>query len=285
MQNFKTLSLFLLIASALLVQPLCSWAGDTEMELQVDKGDIVWSQSDITGKQIYYSTYSNVNSSWSTPVKVSSDTYRNGYPVVDAGKDGSRWLVWVAGSGNSYMLRYSIETEGSWSNAATIPSPLQVNLAPSVVVDSSGVAWVAWSGNNGGQDEIYSSSYQDDAWTTPVQVNATNQVPDILPEITINANGNPQVTWQGFRNGDYMHLRSTWDGKAWSTESQVESTATQSSSTPTSSATASSQKTASQASRSARMSTSINGSISNMPRFIKRPEKAYLRVYKSVVVK
>ncbi len=292
MKNFRLSSLWLLVVFALLLQPANSWADNADTVVKVDKGDIVWSKSDaVAGKQIYFSSYKKSSDSWSAPVRVTNDAYRNGHPVIDAGTDNSKWLVWVAGADNSYMIRYSVEKNGSWSSAKTIPSPLRVNLAPSVVVDKSGVPWVAWSGNNGGQDEIYCSSYQDEAWTTPVQVNSTNQVPDILPEITLDAKGEPQVTWQGYRDGAYVQLQSTWDGEQWSAEKKVETSSSQSTSSAssttsassTASSTASSQKTVK--SISPKNATQTNGSISNMPRFIDRPDKAFLRVYKSSVVK
>ena len=298
MKIFRMLSLPLLLVSLLLAHPFAVKAADTDTVVKVEKGDIVWSQSDTSGTQIYFSTYQAGSDSWTEPVKVTDDANKNGHPVIDEDSSGKRWLVWVAGTAGSSMIRYAVDSDGSWSAAQTVPSSLQFNVSPSVVVDNSGNPWVAWSGNSGGQDEIYCSSYQDGSWTTPVQVNSTNEVPDILPEITLDGKGEPQITWQGYRDGDYVQLQSTWDGKKWSDETQVSSTTASTTSTSTSSSTAtttteSSTSTDSSASASAasvgkavasKAGDEISGSISNIPSFVPRPEKAFLRVYKSSVV-
>jgi hypothetical protein len=228
--------------------------------VRVDQGDIVWSQSDGSRNQIYFTTFSSEKNAWNAPVKVTDDEYRNGYPTIDAGADGSKLLAWVAGSGADYKIHYSVGTEGAWSKSAVIPSSLKVNLAPSAMIDSSGQKWVAWSGNNGGQDEIYYSRYNGSSWTAPALVNTPNEVPDVLPEISLNGNNIPQVTWIGHRHGVYVKLLSTWDGKGWSSETKIQD---------------SSQTT----------ETAKNAAISNMPAFIEEPDKAFVRVYRFSAVK
>lgn len=250
----------LLFLSGLLFQPHWTWADSAETLVKVERGDVVWSREDATSQQIYFSSCRSAESGWSSPVKVTNDSYRNGHPVIDTGLNEKSWLIWTAGSGTDYMIRYSVGKDDIWSEPAAIPSQLTVNLAPSVVVDTSAVTWVAWSANDGGQDEIYFSKYSGNTWTTPMRVNSGNEVPDILPEIALNAEGTPLVTWQGFRNGSYVQLQSTWDGEAWSDEVEIQTT---------------SQEIAAEA----------NGSIVNMPSFIEHPEEAFLRVYKSSIVK
>jgi hypothetical protein len=239
-------------------QPVFLRAGDSVVN--VDQGDIVWSQTDGARNQIYFTTFLSEKNIWSTPVKVTDDEYRNGHPTIDAGTDGSKLLAWVAGSGANYKIHYSIGTEGAWSKSAVIPSSLKVNLAPSVMIDGSGVKWIAWSGNDGGQDEIYYSRFIGNNWTAPALVNAPNEVPDILPEIALNDNNIPQVTWVGHRKGVYVKLMSTWGGESWSAESEGQ---------------ASSQE----------KNTHENASIGNMPAFIDQPDKAFVRIYKFSPVK
>jgi hypothetical protein len=231
-----------------------------ESAVKVDQGDIVWSQADGSRNQIYFTTFLSKKNAWSTPVKVTDDEYRNGYPTIDAGADGSKLLAWVAGSGSNYTIHYSVATEGTWSKSAVIPSSLKVNLAPSVMIDTSGQKWVVWSGNDGGQDEIYYSRSTGSSWTAPALVNTPNEVPDVLPEISLNRNNIPQVIWTGHRNGAYVKLLSTWNGTSWSPETEVEDS--------------------SQAAETAK-----NASITNMPAFIEQPDKAFVRVYKFSAVK
>ncbi len=241
-----------------------AWTADTGTTVKVNKGDVVWSQMAGTNQQIFFSTFMSAQDTWSTPVQVTKDDYRNGHPALDAGTNGKKWLVWVAGKDTDSSIHYSVEANGAWAETAVVPSPLKVNVSPSVMVDGSGNTWVAWSGNDGGQDEIYCSRYIGQKWTTPVRVNTENDVPDILPEITMNSDNNPQITWYGYRNGSYVKLQSTFTGAAWSNEEVVE-----------------------EASQNAMQQTGnqTGASIENMPSFIQRPDKAFVRVYKSSPVK
>jgi hypothetical protein len=260
MIKYRYSFLFFFFLCGLVLQPHWIRADSAETAVQIEKGDVVWSQKDATNLQIYFSACENVEGGWSSPVKITNDSYINGHPVIDAGLDGKRWLVWTADTGSDYIVRYAVGKDNTWSEPAAIPAQLHENLAPSVAVDSSGVTWVVWSANDGGQDEIYFSQYSGNTWTTPMLVNRGNDVPDILPILSLDEQGKPQVTWEGFRDGSYVKLRSSWNGEAWSDEAEVQAT---------------SQETAGESERS----------IANMPSFIEYPEEAYVRVYKSSIVK
>lgn len=252
--------LLFIVFCGLLLQPFWTCAESAETAINIEKGDVVFSQQDGSNLQIYFSSCENVEGGWSSPVKITNDSYINGHPVIDAGSDGKRWLVWTADTGSDYIVRYAFGKDNAWSEPASIPAQLNENLAPSVVVDRSGRTWVAWSANDGGLDEIYFSKYSENTWTTPMRVNRGNEVPDILPVLTLDEKGNPQVTWEGYRNGSYVKLRSIWDGEGWSDEVEVQAT---------------SQETAAEK----------ESSIANMPSFLEHPEEAYVRVYKSSIAK
>ncbi len=263
---------YLVLSFFLFFKPDCLYANDLGTVVKVDQGDIVWSQSNgspsLHEGQIYFSTFLKQKDKWSAPVKVTNDQFRNGHPSIDAGADGKKWLVWVAGIQSEYKIHYSIGTNNSWSKPGVIPSSLSVNLSPSVLVDGTGTTWAVWSGNNGGQDEIYYSRYLGNAWTTPMRINAENNVPDIFPAISLNQNKVPQVTWYGYRNGAYEKLQSTWEGNAWSKEVVIQG----------------SSQELSQGSPQSK-GTQVNATIANMPSFIAQPERAFIRVYKSSIVK
>lgn len=242
-------------------------AADTNtMSVNVTKGDMVWGQLKGTHKQIYFSTVQPGTTTWTTPVAITNDSYRNGQPVIDTGANGKRWVLWAAGSGSKAEIHYSMEANGNWSKTAAIPSGLKINVTPSVLVDASGKAWAAWSGNNGGQDEIYYSRFIDNAWTTPQMVNTPNNVPDILPVLSLNQNKEVQVAWYGYRDGGYVKLQSTWEGNSWSTEVVIQGN---------------SQGISQQLTQGTQQTNGVqtNADVANMPSFIKQPEKAFVRVY------
>lgn len=269
-RGMKILSCVVLVMIGLIAYPVGIPADEIpgETVVKVDKGDVVWSGGEADSQQIYFSTYRSGKGAWSDPVQITDDTLRNGHPVVDAGKDGKRVLVWTTATGNDFVIRYALGENGTWSEPAAIPSQLQENLAPSVIIDREGVIWVVWSANVGGQDEIYYACYAEEKWSLPMRVNGGNDVPDILPVIALNDQGIPQVTWKGYRDDGYVQLQSTWTGETWSEEVAIQDqTATGETDTETAE------------------TTETNAAIANMPSFIDNPEQAYLRVYKSSIVK
>jgi hypothetical protein len=256
----KLLAVVFLVVFTQFLRPDCIQAYDAGTAIKIDKGDIVWSESAGAQNQIFFSSFSTEKNTWTAPLKVTDDEFRNGHPAIDAGSDGKKCLVWVAGSDTNYMIHYSVQANNTWSKPATIASTMKVNLSPSVMIDNSGQSWVVWAGNDGGQDEIYYSRFVGGKWTAPIRVNAENDVPDILPEISLSEDKIPKVTWFGYRNGAYVKLQSTWDGKTWTPETSVQQ---------------SSEETRAQQS----------ATITNMPAFIKQPDRAYVRIYQSSAVK
>jgi hypothetical protein len=254
------LAVFSLVVLSQFLQPGLLHAYDTGTAIKIEKGDVAWSESVGAHNQIFFSSLSTEKNMWTAPVKITDDEFRNGHPAVDAGSDGKKCLVWVAGSDTEYMIHYSVQANNTWSKPAAVASTMKVNLSPSVMIDNSGQSWVVWAGNDGGQDEIYYSKLVGDKWTAPVRLNAQNEVPDILPEISLDENKIPQATWFGFRNGAYVKLHSTWDGKSWTQETEVQQSTAES-------------------------NVQESASISNMPAFIQEPDKAFVRIYQSSTVK
>lgn len=179
--------------------------------------EAVWSQTDALGHAAIYYADRKQNAPWSEPVRITDDQFDNLHPVIADGPDGRKWVVWSAVNQPDFFIHYSILTNGVWSAPRDVPSGLSSNTAPFVAVDDSNVAWVVWSGNDGvSNDEIYFSRCRAGKWDKPVRLNPKNEVPDILPQITITDGKPPVVSWLGFRDGGYHRLQSSRRGKSWS---------------------------------------------------------------------
>jgi hypothetical protein len=113
-------------------------------------------------------------------------------------------------------LRYAISTEDGWERSEDLASELKKNLAPSVVIDSKDRVWVVWSANDGGFDDILTVYYQNGSWSEPVRVNAANDIPDVLPTVELDPEGNPVINWQMLADGKYITVTSRWTGSEWS---------------------------------------------------------------------
>jgi len=202
--------LVVVLCLALFGLPSAGQGADVEAE-------VVWAASD----GLRYELFDAVRKAgkWSGPVKITDDNADNLHPCIDAGPDGRKWLVWTAVEQGGYEIRYAYTRDGEWTEPKTLPSPLPSNIAPGLIVDEHGVPWVVWAGNDGRHnDDIYFSRFVHGKWRQPALVNRPNDVPDILPMIEKNETGNVQVTWQGYRDGQYVQLVSTWNGRTWGPE-------------------------------------------------------------------
>jgi len=193
----------------------CSAAPD-----QTDtKMDVIWAESDGLRYEIFTSSYRA--GTWGEPVMITDDNAANLHPSMDVGADGNKWAVWSAIDGSVFEIRYSVFENDEWQETKTLPADLSSNIKPSIIIDNNNIPWVVWSGNNGDNDDIYYSRYVDGEWTEEKRVHDINSVPDILPFLDTDGEGNPVVSWDSFIEGSYQKQQSTWDGENWSSPSTI----------------------------------------------------------------
>lgn len=178
-----------------------------------EKVDLAWPESDGARSEIFYNAYRDGH--WLGKTQLTNDQYNNMHPKMAITVDDTVFLVWTALNGMENKLFYSIKTDGTWSYPKEIETGLKSSIAPSTTVDKKGTVWIAWAGYNGVADDVYVSFYKGTGWSKPQQVNPSNQVPDILPEISLLANGALAVTWQGYDGERYQHYQSIFQNKIW----------------------------------------------------------------------
>jgi hypothetical protein len=188
---------------------------------QAAQQELVWSQSDGLRREIYHSTCKD--GTWEDPVKITDDDANNLHPAFVITPDSRRWIFWSAVNADGISISYAVGKDGKWSEPVKMEmEDLSSAIAPSALADKKGAVWLVWAGNDGeGQDEIYWSRYEGTAWQKPKMINAANQVPDIKPEIALNKQGQIEVRWQGFRDGNYKKLLSAYTAGTWSPEQEV----------------------------------------------------------------
>jgi hypothetical protein len=181
--------------------------------------DLAWSQSDGLRHEIFSSTQKD--GEWTTPVKVTDNNANNLHPVLEIGADGTKWLFWSAVRPNGISVQYAVMQNNEWSEPQTLPIEQHSSITPAALADTNGGVWLVWAGNDGGNDDIYFSRFQKEKWTDPKIVHASNEVPDIKPEIAYNEEGKIEVSWIGFRSKAYKKLASVYtDNTGWSAEQE-----------------------------------------------------------------
>ena len=186
----------------------------TMLPLPGRDADLVWIESDGIRHEVFFTTLHD--GKWSPPFQVTDDLFDNLHPVIDRDKEGKRWLFWTASDDGRLSLHYATFSDSEWSEIQDVPVELNSSIAPSVVVDGKGVLWLVWAGNTGGVDDIYWATLQKGKWSKARTLNQKDEVPDILPKISLTGNGTVHVVWKKFIDGSYQDIQSSWDGKKWS---------------------------------------------------------------------
>lgn len=188
-----------------------------------DKGpavnrDMVWSAYDGLRREIYFSTQEK-GGAWTEPLQLTDSNADNLLPCIVSTPDGRKHVVWTAMDDAHLDILYMAFDGTVWTEPQYIPGLPEQSTMPFVAADDDGVLWLVFVGNDGsGYDDVYCSHLRAGAWSEPMRVHAANDVPDVNPFIEIGRDKVVQVTWEGFRNGDYVLLSSQWQGDGWSAE-------------------------------------------------------------------
>ena len=172
--------------------------------------EFVWSEDSLNGSKILLSEYEN--GQWQPAENVVEDSNWNILPTLGSSSKNQKLAVWTMLEGDKSSLKYSIKKAGKWTAPRLLTDVLQTNLAPVVVFDNRDVCWVFWSANNGDDDDdIYMSRFSKGNWSAPEQVNAPNDVPDILPEAGLDEAGNVWVSWQSLSDEGYVDVTRSFE--------------------------------------------------------------------------
>lgn len=129
------------------------------------------------------------------------------------------WITWISYiDGENHLLVKDLNRQSTWLvNGPHFNSVCQ----PKITLDNSGKVWVIWSGNVDGRDQVLCVSWDGTQWTTPFHINRESDVPNIFPDIAVDADGFPWVTWSFFDGDDYEIAYSFWNGHVWSEQQRV----------------------------------------------------------------
>lgn len=129
------------------------------------------------------------------------------------------WLTWAHYTEGRFQLWVKeMKSQSTWLvNSPFFDSVCQ----PKITADITGKIWVFWSGKAKGKDNILSVYWDGNMWSAPSQLNKENDVPHILPDVGLDANGLPWVTWCSHDGQDYDIFYSSWNGHKWSEQERV----------------------------------------------------------------
>ena len=194
-------------------------AGDKEDAVNTE-AELVWSEFDGEDYEIFYSNLSN--NKWASKVQITNNNSTDLNPSISSGANGITRVVWSAMSGVKTNLFYSNFDGSSWTPPTQIITNLSSNTTPSIIIDNENIPWVVWTGFDGQDDDIWFTRWNGDDWDEPQRVNKDDSMPDILPIIGIDEEGNPWVKWSGYDGERYINYSCKWTGTEWGDEKGAE---------------------------------------------------------------
>jgi len=204
--------------SALFLCLIYTCLGVTSLWAQATPPDqhIIWTHNETDLHNLNFS--SKRQGHWEPPETIAESANPIIVPTLATRGKDTVWAAWTELQGTDGRLRYRIKQGGKWKPVRGLATATSSDMAPSMIIDSTGVAWMVWSGTDQTDDDIYFSRYVGNQWQPPQRVNADDEWPDILPEISIDTQNQITVTWLGFNGDRYVQYAASWTGRNWSSE-------------------------------------------------------------------
>jgi hypothetical protein len=172
--------------------------------------ELVFSADLGNGEQIFSSSYSDDD--WTIPVQISDSSNFVFHPVISKGPDLKKWVVWTVADTGGKFLYYSVYNGSRWSRAKKIITEIKDNRSAALIVDNANTPWLAWEGAGKKYSDVFWSRWHGSGWDAPVKAHAENNVPDVQPELALDASGNIVLSWQTFLDGKYVTASRVLNG-------------------------------------------------------------------------
>jgi len=192
--------------------------------IAVDPGNrihVVW-QDDTPGNcEIFYKRSTNAGATWSSPVRLTWNSYSSNYPFIAADTGSGIHVVW--GNGTDWcpniFYKRSTDSGASWSSPTRLTWGDDCE-APIITIDPSGILHVVWQGYYLGNWQILYKRSTDSgtSWSAlkPLTWNASGSY---YPSIAAGSGNRVHVVWcrddTSMMNYEIYYKRSTNSGQTW----------------------------------------------------------------------
>ena len=134
---------------------------------------------------------------------------------------GHYWITYTSLMSNQSQIFVQEYKDGQWNEPLQVTNSLSYNVGPTMAVMPDGSLWVAWSGFDNISTSVYAKSYQKGKWSEEYRVSLPDAYEDTQPCLDIMPEGQPVIVWAGNDGQDDEILFASFQGRAWSEESQV----------------------------------------------------------------
>lgn len=120
------------------------------------------------------------------------------------------------------------ESTLDWTPPQAVDAHAETDGYPTVVKAGSGDIWAAWvtgRSTTNGRTEVCAARYRNGSWSTAQVIDAFEYW-DFQPDLALDIQGRPRLTWSRCYGRNYDIFSSVYTGSAWATPDHVSSKAT-----------------------------------------------------------
>lgn len=141
-----------------------------------------------------------INDEWQAVEEIYRSNDRVFSPAVSSNKNGDILVVWTSTSTIRSVVKAAFNIDGVWQTPLIIANQGGLVTTPVVVFDHNNNAFIAWATDHNGRDDVYWQQWfaKTEEWSAAERANQENSVPDFLPSLTLNQNGDVLLEWQFF---------------------------------------------------------------------------------------
>ncbi len=194
---------------------------DIQPALATGTDNRVWCafKSWRNGQADVWVSYADNGGSWTTPVRLTTDSLDQVDPCVTVDHDNHPWVFWSSMSAGRWHIQ-GRTYDGTWQPAFELDT-LGANVHPRAAVDGAGRVFVVWHRWQGDESDIYYSCRDGATWSPPATL-CSDPADDQLPSIACAPDGTAWVVWQSRRNGPWDIYSSSFSG-GWTEAARVTS--------------------------------------------------------------
>lgn len=176
--------------------------------VSAQQASLVWSEnnalqnnyillSHLSSKSSETASASKSDITWIDPTRIHSSGNTLTTPSYTQNNE-YKMVVWSEVINKKPALFYSYSTNGpDWSQPKLLSNNGE-NLGSTLITARDGSIWAFWSSDRNGLDDIFSSTWSGGFWSSPTVIHSKNDVPDVLPKVNIDNNGDIVVSWKTY---------------------------------------------------------------------------------------
>lgn len=178
------------------------------LEVSASNAMLAWiSEPELSESQVNVQRLENEE--WLDIDVVYRSKERNYSPAVGSNGKGDVLLVWSATSTIRSVLRSRLYRDGQWQDVEILSDQGGETTTPAIIFDRNNNATVVWVSDHNGLDDVYLKRWNANLaqWSSAEKVNSKNNVPDILPSLFLDRQGNIEVHWRSYDSGSEAYVQ------------------------------------------------------------------------------